>query len=122
MTEDNIRALLFWVFVIIAFGGVIFIRAFFTRRAVFNVIEIFYQHNALRINDAKTRHELGLERRDLLQRMTKPRDYKQHALQILIHKGIVCENEDGSLYMDEKGLDQSVRSKPNDLHSQGRSS
>ncbi len=121
MTE-NIRIVLILILAIIVFGGGLFIRTFFTRRAIFKVIEIFYQHNALGINGAKTLHELGLERPDFFQRMTRPRDYKQYALQILIKRGIIFEDENGRLYMVEERLDQNLRSNRNDLLSHGRSS
>jgi hypothetical protein len=120
--ENNASSMLILLFMIMAFGGGLYIRTWLTKRAVFKVIGIFYQHNALGTKDAKTRHELGLERRDLLQRLTKPRDYKQHALQLLIQKGIVFENEDGRLYLDEKKLDRDARSKINEWRSQRRAS
>jgi len=122
LAENTMRVFLISILMIIAFGGGLYIRTFFTRRAIFKVIEIFYQHNALGINGAKTLHELGLERPDFFQRMTRPRDYKQYALQILIKRGIIFENEDGRLYMVEEKLDQNLRSKRNDLVSHGRSS
>lgn len=122
MTENNSRVFLFLIFMIIAFGGVLYIRTFLTRRAIFKVIKIFYQHNALGIEGAKTVYELGLERPDFFQRMTRPRDYKQYALQILIKRGIILEDEDGRMYMVEERLDQNLKSKTNDLLSHGRSS
>ncbi len=111
MTENSSRVFLFLIFMIIAFGGSLFIRTFFTRRAIPKVIEIFYQHNALGINGAKTLHELGLERPDFFKRMTRPRDYKQSALQLLIKRGIIFENEEGRFFMVEEKLDESLRSK-----------
>jgi hypothetical protein len=105
------RVILILVLVTIAFGGALYIRTFLTRRAIFKVIEIFYQHKALGMNSAKTLHQLGLERPDFLQRMTRPRNYKQNALQILIKRGIIFENEDGRLYMVEEKLDEHLRSK-----------
>jgi len=116
---DTVRVFLFFVAMVLAFAGVLYIRAFFTRRAIFKVIEIFYQHNALGIKGAKTLHELGLERPDFFQRMTKPRDYKQYALQILIKRGIILESEDGKVYLAEERLDQDLRNKRNNLPSRG---
>jgi hypothetical protein len=95
----------------IAFGGGLFIRTFLTRRAIFKVIEIFCQHHALGMNGAKTLHELGLERPDFFQRMTRRRDYKQSALQLLIKRGIIFENEENRFFMVEEKLDESLRSK-----------
>ena len=111
MTENSIRVFLILILMVIAFGGGLFIRTFLTRRAIFKVIEIFYQHHALGMNGAKTLHELGLERPDFFQRMTRPRDYKQSALQLLIKRGIIFENEEGRFFMVEEKLDESLRSK-----------
>jgi len=117
VTEDSVKVFLFFVVMALAFAGVLYVRTFFTRRAIFKVIEIFYQHNALGITGAKTLHELGLERPDFFQRMTRPRDYKQYALQILIKRGIILENEDGKVYLAEERLDQELKKKRNDLSS-----
>ena len=105
------RVILILILMIIAFGGSLYIRTFLTRRAIFKVIEIFYQHNALGINSAKTPQQLGLKRPDFLQRMMSRRDYKQNAFQILIKRGVIFENEDGRLYMVEEKLDETLRSK-----------
>jgi hypothetical protein len=121
VTENSISVFLIIIFMIVALSGTFFVRAFFTRRAIFKVVKIFYQHNALGINDAKTLRELGLERLDFVRRMMKPRDYKQYALQILIKRGMINVNADGRLYMVEERLDQELRCKSNDLLSHGRS-
>ena len=105
------QVFLILILMIIVIGGGSYIRTFLTRRAMFKVIEIFYQHGALGASSAKTLQELGLERPDFLQKMTRPRDYKQNALQILIKEGIINVNEDGRLYMVEEKLDQSLRRK-----------
>jgi hypothetical protein len=109
------------IVMVIALAGSLYVRTFLTRRGIFKVIEIFYQHHALGMKGAKTRHELGLERPDFLQRMMKPRDYKQYALQILIKREIIFEDEEGKLYMVEERLDQDLRSKRKDMVSHGRS-
>jgi hypothetical protein len=121
VTENSISVFLIIIFMIVALSGTFFVRAFFTRRTIFKVVKIFYQHNALGINDAKTLRELGLERLDFVRRMMKPRDYKQYALQILIKRGMINVNADGRLYMVEERLDQELRCKSNDLLSHGRS-
>ncbi len=106
---------------VVALGGSLYVRALLTRRAIFKVIEIFYRHLALDTKGAKTPHELGLERPDFLQRMMRPRDYKQYALQILIRREIVLQNEEGKLYMVEEKLDQNLRRKAKDRLLSGRS-
>jgi len=117
MIGNNITTFLFLIFMIVAFVGVFYIRAFLTRRAIFKVIEIFYQHNALGMNGAKTSHELGLESKNFFQRMTRPRDYKQYALQILMKREIILLNEDGRLYMVEERLEPALKKKRSDLFS-----
>ncbi len=111
MLGEGVKVFLFFVLMVLAFAGVLYIRAFFTRRAIFRVIEIFYQHNAVGINGAKTLQELGLEPPDFFQRITRPRDYKQYALQILVKRDIVLENEDGKVYLAEERLEQDLRKK-----------
>jgi len=120
VTGNNTTVFLFFIVMVVALGGSLYVRTLLTRRAIFKVIEIFYQHHALGMKAAKARHELGLERPDLLQRMMRPRDYKQYALQILIKRDIILEDEEGRLYMVEERLDQNLRSKRKDMLSHGR--
>jgi hypothetical protein len=121
VTGNSTMVFLVLIVMVIALGGSLYVRTFLTRRAIFKVIEIFYQHRALGMKGAKTRHELGLERPDFLQRMMKPRDYKQYALQILIKRDMILEDEQGKLYMVEERLDQNLRSKRKDILSQEKS-
>ena len=112
---ENINSV-FWVLLLIiaAFGGTFYVRNLLAKKAALKVIRIFYQHNALGAKGAKTLQELGLERLDFLQRMVKPRDYKQYALQMLIKNGIIHVTDDGRFYMLEERLDQRFRSLSDD--------
>ena len=94
------------ILIIIAFGGTLSIYTFEGGRAIHKVIEIFYRHNALRINDAKTLEEIGLKKPDFAQRIMRGRDYKQYALQILIKRGVISVTEDGRFYMVEDKVRQ----------------
>jgi hypothetical protein len=118
--ENSSSVLFIVILMILAFGGTFWLRDFLTKRGILKVVKIFYQHNALGMNGAKTPRELGLQRPDLVQRMMKPRDYKQTALQLLIKRGVI-QVADGRLYMDEEKLNPEFRCKSNDLLSQGRS-
>jgi hypothetical protein len=69
-----------------------------------SVIHIFRQHNALTIKDAKTADELDLGPKPFMSKLSKPRDYKPYALQILIGANIVRVTEDGRLYLAEEQL------------------
>jgi len=119
---NNATVFLVLVAMVIALVGSFYLRTVLTRRAILRVIEIFYQHHALGIESAKTRHELGLDRPDFFQRMMKPRDYKQSALQILIKKDIILEDKEGRLCMVEEKLDPHLRNKKMEMLSRGRSS
>ena len=90
------------VLVIVASGGALYLRHILTKRAVVKVIRIFRQHNAVGTQGARTLRELGLERADFVKRAVSPRDYKQHALQILVKQEIVRVNADGKAYMVEE--------------------
>ncbi len=114
MVGEGVKVFLFFVVMVLAFAGVLYIRAFFTKRAIFKVIEIFYQHNAVGIDGAKTLNELGLKPPDFFQRITRPRDYRQYALQILVKRGFVLEKEDGKEYLAEERLDDDLRRKRNE--------
>ena len=81
-----------------------FIAARMTRRAVFRVIEIFRQHQAIGIHQAKTIDELGLRPPNLMERVSRLRDYKQNALKILIKNEAIHLTEDGKLYMTEEKI------------------
>jgi hypothetical protein len=120
VTGNNAMVFLVLIVMVIALGGSLYLRTWLTNRAILKVIEIFYQHHALGRKGAKTRPELGLERPDFLRRMMKPRDYKQYALQILIKREMILEDEEGRLYMVEERLDQNLRSKRKDMVSSGR--
>ena len=120
MTEGY-NFLLFLIFMILTLGGILFIYAFQSKRALFKVIGILCQHEALGMRDAKTLRELGLERPDFFQKMMRPRDYKQYALQILIKRGMVSVTEDGKLFLVEDKLDQRLRDKVKEMRAKGRS-
>ena len=109
------------IIMIVAFGGSLYVRTLLTRRAILKVMDIFYQHHALGMKGAKSRHELGLNHPDFLQRMMKPRDYKQYALEILINRGIITVIEGGRMYMVEEKLDQELRPKNDNPLLHGRS-
>ena len=113
MAQNSSSVVLIIILLFLALGGTLFVRSFLTKRAIFKVVKIFYQHNALGMKDAKTLNELGLERPDFVQRMMKPRDYKQYAIQILLKRGVIHVNQDGKLYMVEEELDQNLRSGQN---------
>jgi hypothetical protein len=113
--------LFFPIFIVLTLGGIFFLYAFQSKRALFKVIAIFCQHEALGSRDAKTLRELGLESPDFFQKMVRPRDYKQYALQILIKRGMVSMTEDGKLFLVEGNLDQRLRDKVREMRTKVKS-
>ena len=95
-----------FIIIIIAFGllAMFVIPQFLVRRATFKVIQIFQQHNAIGVKNAKEIDELGLSPRSFVEGMFRGRDYKPRALQSLIRSEIVLMTEDGKLYISEEKL------------------
>jgi hypothetical protein len=86
-----------------------YISARMTRRAVSRVVQIFRDHHATGIQQAKTIEELGLKPPSLLERVSRPRDYKQNALKILIRGEIILMTEEGKLYIPEAKIREMER-------------
>jgi len=74
------------------------------KRAIRQVIQIFREHNALDINNAKTVDELGLTPRSIVGIMMKGHNYKQYALNALTKAEVMQRTEDGRLYLSEERL------------------
>ncbi len=87
----------------------LYVPAFMTRRAMVEVVRLFYRGNALEAEDAKTLADLGLNPPSFMQRIAKPRDYKPHALRLLQQIGAVQVTEEGKFYMVEEKLHGSLR-------------
>jgi hypothetical protein len=121
IVTQGYNLLLFLIFMMLTLGGILFLYAFQSKRALFKVIGIFCQHEALGMSDAKTLRELGLERADFFQKMMRPRDYKQYALQILMKRGMVSVTEDGKVYLVEDKLDQRLKDKVSEMRAKGKS-
>lgn len=86
-----------------------FVSARMTRRGVSQVLKIFRKQNAIGIQQAKTIDELGLRPPSLLERVSRPRDYKQNALKILMKSEIVHFTEEGRLYITEEKMEELAR-------------
>jgi len=76
-------------------------------RAIYSVIRIFRQHNAVTIRNAKTLDELGLKPKPMAVVILRTRDYKLHTIQMLINANIIQVTEDGKLYLAEDQLETS---------------
>lgn len=85
--------------------GIFMLYFYLFRRAMFTVIALFREHNALEEINAKTLAELGLVPRHIFDPL-KPawRDYKPQALQSLIINEIIQVTADEKLYLSEKNL------------------
>ena len=95
--------------VLIALAGALWIQSLLVKRAISQVIKIFCRYNALGVKNAKTVEEIGLTPPSLIQRLTRLRDYRPYALQILQQAGILHMTEDGKFYMTEEKLNENMR-------------
>ncbi len=99
--NDTLYIVLLVVIMILA---MMVIPRIFIGRAINSVIKILRENNAVGRKGAKTIEELGLQPKSLLERLTRPRDYKPRALQLLIGADIVETTEDGKIYLSEENL------------------
>jgi hypothetical protein len=95
--------------IIAALLALLYLPAFFMKRAIAKVREIFYRHGAIGVENAKAVVELGLTPPSFLERLTKPRDYKPQALQYLQQTGEVLMTGDGKLYVTGKQENETLR-------------
>ena len=101
------------ILVIVLLGlAVLVIPRWRIKRAIPQVIQMFRDHNAIGIKNAKAEEELGFKRRSMLEGMFMPRDYKPYALTALIRMEIIQMTEDGKLYLAEDKLIDSGFYKP----------
>ena len=90
--------------VVAALAVMIFVPRWFMTRALSKVIRIFRENNAINEKNARTVDELGLTPPTFTQRLSKMRDYKPQALDLLRRADIVQMTEDGKLYLSEDRL------------------
>lgn len=84
-----------------------YLSRYLFKRAVRQVIAAFRERGATDPKHALTLAELGLGPRDFVTRMTKARDYRPYAVQMLRQSGIVFETEGGKVYLSESELSRS---------------
>jgi hypothetical protein len=100
----NTTALLILLIIILAIVGVFVLPRIRIRRAVKQVVAIFERNNALDARSAKTIDELGLRPPTFLERLMRIRDFKPHALQILMNAEVVRQTDGGRLYLSPDKL------------------
>ena len=107
MVTNGLSSVLFVLIILVIFGITLFILPrFMLKRAMSQVIRVFRGHRSLSKENAKTVEELGLKPHGFMERFMKPRDYKPYAIQILTRQGILCQIEDGKLYLSEEKLNE----------------
>ena len=90
--------------VVAALAVMILVPRWFMTRAFSKVIRIFRENNAINEKNARTVEELGLTPPTFTQRLSRMRDYKPQALDLLRRADIVQMTEDGKLYLSEDKL------------------
>lgn len=109
MMTENLNTVLFAVLFIIFLPAVLWGCLFFSmvlfKKALYSVLDIFWEADAVNEKNARTLAELGLQRSyaDELFR-SGLRDYKPQALQLLIAYNIVHVTDDEKLYLCEETL------------------
>lgn len=93
----------------VAVVAILYVPALLTKRAMRQVVARFYEKKALNSKSALSLAELGLTPPNLLERLTKPRDYKPAALRILQQIGAVELTADGRLFLVEEKLHESLK-------------
>jgi hypothetical protein len=102
---------------ILALLALLWIPAWMIKRNASEVIRIFHRKNAIGIQNAKTKEELGLEPMSILQpliqgKIFSRRNWKPKALDLLIQTNVVLMTEDGKLYITEASLASATWLKP----------
>lgn len=109
MGTNSLANVLFIVVLLGVFAISLFVLPrFMLKRAMSQVIHRFRAHRSLSRESAKTLQELGLTSHSFVERIMKPRDYKPYALQILQREGVLCQTEDGKLYLSEEKLSEAM--------------
>jgi len=93
------NALFILLIVILAILGFFVLPRIRIRRAVDQVVAIFWRNKALDVRSAKTIDELGLRPPTFVEGMMRMRDFKPYALQILMHTEVVRQTDGGRLYL-----------------------
>lgn len=77
------------------------------KQAIPSIIQVFRDHNAVGLRNAKTIDELGFEfktPKSTIERMFRAPDYRLTVLQSLIKATVVQMTEEGKLYLSEENL------------------
>ncbi|MEW6621550.1 MAG: hypothetical protein AB1420_00195 [Bacillota bacterium] len=92
------------LFIISAIVLIFLIPSLMLRFAIAAVLKEFRKQNAVSPKNAKSSMELGIKPQTFIDRLVTKRDYKPHALQMLIQAETVQVTEDGRLYLREDKL------------------
>jgi hypothetical protein len=103
-----VNVLLILALAVAMLAALFVIPSLMTRRAVSKVIKTFCQSDALDAEHARTPDELGLVPPAFFERMTRPRDYRPHALRFLKEANLVHATTDGKLYLSRRECGQEM--------------
>ncbi len=105
MEINSIVVVVLFFIVLLVVGA--FISRWRIKKAMRQVVRAFREENTTNSRSARTIGELGLSPKGRMAGMFKGRDYKPHALSMLIKADIVLTTEDGKLYLSEDKLRES---------------
>jgi len=101
----NVAYLIGGILVLLVLAG--FASTLLFKRAVKQVVNAFREHEATGVRSAKTVAELELAPKSFFRRQMGLRDYRPHALQMLMSNDIIRATKDGKLYLSENKLAES---------------
>jgi uncharacterized protein YpuA (DUF1002 family) len=84
-----------------------YLSRYLFKRAVRQVIMLLRERGATDARHATTLADLGIGPRDFVTRMTRARDYRPYAVQMLRQSGIIVETDTGRIYLSEAELSRS---------------
>ncbi len=97
----------FLVAIVALVAAGLYLSRFLMKRALREVVSRFYERGAIEAKSAATLQELDLVPPSLLERMSRLRDYRPHAVSLLVKAEIVRATEGGRLYLSEDALKRS---------------
>jgi len=94
------------IFILIFAAIAVSAPAIIAKRTLGKIIAIFRRHGATDAAHAKSRYELGLEKKGFMKEIMSPsfRDHKPKVLESLISSYVVRITDDGKLYLEESKL------------------
>ena len=107
---DTIMTIVLLFGVLIA--AVIYVPYLLMRRGVRQVVSLFREQGAISPETAATLEELGITQRGHFEMVLRMRDYRPHAVHLLLQQNVIRATEEGRLYLCEDELEHCSLMRP----------